>query len=161
LRFFSETKVDLIVFHLTCLTLVDWISLINNQRSYTNLREEMVNKCSSILSVFIVTLLQIGVTTSVSDYGIKTFLIHFKVIYFSNRSLSNCTVECGGQQREFFVEDSMTVDLISLAARGADISDNAVECHWKFTTSNGHIIVFSSPNLEKIEDFIDVRTMKF
>ena len=65
-------------------------------------------------------------------------------------------MECGGQQCEFFVEDSMTVDLINLAAREAEINNNAFECYWKFTTSNGHIIVFSSPNLEKFEDFMDV-----
>ena len=73
--------------------------------------------------------------------------------------LTKSTVECRGQLREFFVENSMTIDLLNLALRDSTDAngDNLIECHWKFTTSNDHILVFSSPNLERVEHFIRVR----
>ena len=79
-------------------------------------------------------------------YYLVNVLLRYSMI------ISTLKKGCGGE-RNFFIEKSLSIDLLNLALRDAN---EAIECYWKFTTSSDHILVLSSPNLEEIQHFIQV-----
>ena len=102
--------------------------------------------------IFLLSLLVTLINIAASYDGGKVIDYLVNVLRYLSFNFNFCQKGCGGE-RDFFIEKSLSIDLLNLALRDAN---EAIECYWKFTTSPDHILVLSSPNLEEIQHFIQV-----